>query len=63
VPESIQVAGRIAEIVDNRYSADGVGICGRPRWLFDAGFYFWYKGYILVSLKFSREAWDIIKKL
>ena len=45
----IQVVGRIAEIADNRHSVDGVGICGRPQWLFDADFCFWYKGYIWVG--------------
>jgi hypothetical protein len=42
----IQVVGRIVEIADNRHSVDGVGTCGRPQWLFDADFCFWYKGYI-----------------
>jgi hypothetical protein len=58
---SIQVAGRIAEIAGNRHSVDGACICGRPQWLFDAGFYFWYKGYISFSLKFRCETWNIIK--
>ena len=58
---SIQVAGRIVEIAGNRHSVDGACICGRPQWLFDAGFYFWYKGYISFSLKFRCETWNIIK--
>jgi hypothetical protein len=60
---SIQVAGRMAEIAGNYHSVDDVGIGGKPQWIFDADFCFWYKGYISFSLKFRCEPWDIIKKL
>jgi hypothetical protein len=46
-----RVSGRIAELADSRHNVYGVGIYDKPQWLSDVDFYFWYKGYILFSLK------------
>ena len=41
-----RVSGQIVGLAGNRHNVYGAGICDKPQWLFDVGFYFWYKGYI-----------------
>ena len=41
------ISGRIAELAGNRHNVCGAGNYDKPQWLFDVGFYFWCKGYIL----------------